>query len=260
MSIVTIKEVKGLVTCSEDGSAEHVFNVKNATDAKLIIRTQVLIHAPAKADWLTINAPDEMNLDPDMVTQIPIHIAVPDDCKPGKYSYRLRVYDPDNPGERFSEADAVYFEVPGKQPVPEPEVEKEEKKKSWILPVVIALAAIVIAGVVIWAVRPKSEVVVAVPPLVGKRLDLALEKFGEDFVFNAANMKKLWKGNHNVGKVVAQAPAGGQKVSKHTEIILTVGKSRSGIFILPEVMLNLEKINPKAFKTIQKMPQPGNPN
>ena len=35
MSIVTIKEVKGMVTCADNGTAEQVFNVKNATNKSI---------------------------------------------------------------------------------------------------------------------------------------------------------------------------------------------------------------------------------
>lgn len=155
MSIVTIKEVKGMVTCADDGTAEHVFNVKNATNKPLKIGMQLSMSEPVQEDWVKLEEPTEHTLGVETMTQVSVKIQVPADCPPGKYSYRLRVFDPDQPGEVYTDGDPVYFEVPAKKA---PVVEKDEtspKKFKWWIPAAIA-AAVVVVGVVVWLVWPSG--------------------------------------------------------------------------------------------------------
>ena len=101
MNIVTIKEVKGVVTCADDGTAEHVFNVKNATDKALKVGMHLSIDDPTNEEWLKIDGATEHELDVETMTQVSVKIQVPSDGAPGKYSYRLRVFDPDSSGGKL---------------------------------------------------------------------------------------------------------------------------------------------------------------
>jgi len=155
MNIVTIKEVKGMVTCGEDGTAEHVFNVKNATDTALTIGLQLSVDDLTSDGWLAIEGAAEQELAVETMTQVAVKIRVPAESSPGKYSYRLRVFDPDMPGENFTDGDPVYFEVPERKAKPEPQVEKEGPKPWWRIPAAIA-AAVIVAGVVVWLLWPSG--------------------------------------------------------------------------------------------------------
>jgi len=177
MSIVTIKEVKGMVTCADNGTAEQVFNVKNATNKALKIGMQLSMSEPVHEEWLKIEEPTEHQLDVETMTQVSVKIQVPADCAPGKYGYRLRVFDPDQPGEIYTDGDTVYFEVPEKKA---PVVEKADtgpKKFKWWIPAAIA-AAVVVIGVVVWLVWPSG---VKLPDFTQKEWNQAnAEKFLED--------------------------------------------------------------------------------
>ncbi|MEJ2169259.1 MAG: hypothetical protein P8X90_27430 [Desulfobacterales bacterium] len=146
MRIVTIKEVKGVVDCSEDGTAEHVFNVKNATNKALKVGMQLSASEPARKEWLRIEGLAEHTLDVEAMTQVTVKIKVPSDCAPGKYSYRLRVFDPVDPGEMYTDGDPVFFKVSKK----EEEVVKQDptsKPLKWWIPVTIALGVVLVAGI-----------------------------------------------------------------------------------------------------------------
>lgn len=149
MSIVTIKEVKGVVKCDEDGRAEQVFNIKNATNKTIKIGMRLSMSKPVSEEWVQVDGPTEHVLNVEQMTQVSVKIQVPPDCNPGKYSYRLRVFDPDQPGEVFTDGDPVYFEVPVK--TDEVVIKDDDSKKpfKWWIPAAIA-AALVVIGVVVW--------------------------------------------------------------------------------------------------------------
>jgi hypothetical protein len=149
MSIVTIKEVKGVVICTEDGRAEQVFNVKNATNKPIKVGMKLSMSEPVSEEWLQIDGPTEHVLNVDQMTQVSVKIQVPPDCNPGKYNYRLRVFDPDQPGEVYMDGDPVYFEVPVKTDKIVIKDDDGKKPFKWWIPAAIA-AALVVIGVVVW--------------------------------------------------------------------------------------------------------------
>jgi|GEM_PF-5809105 len=220
MSIVSIKEVKGVVKCGKDGRAAHVFNVKNSMETRIRISTQVAANAPAETAWLTIEGEPERDLDPDTMTQVVVNIEVPDGCKPGKYSYRLRVFDPDNPGEKFVDGENVYFEVEEKTPVPPP----VEKKKRWIPYAAAGIVLVVVIGVATWMF--KGEAKVEVPQLEKSSLFNALQKINTSrLAFNAETglFTRRVGNSREIGVVLEQQPKAGASVPEKTEVKLWVG-------------------------------------
>jgi hypothetical protein len=144
MSIVTIKEVQNLVSCAENGVAEHVFSVKNSLAESLEIKAQLIADPPTELDWMEVADAGIRKLEQNTVTQFTVKVLVPKDCAAGKYSYRLRIYDPSAPGEKFTEGDKVYFEVPERKVIETP---APPPKRKWWIPVTIAL--LVLIGVVV---------------------------------------------------------------------------------------------------------------
>ena len=153
MSIVTIQEVKGVVRCAENGTAEHFFNVKNATDKMLRVGMHLSTYEPVGDEWLQVEGPAEQFLDLEQMTQVTVKIKVPPDTKPGKYSYRLRIFDPDNPGEIYTDGDPVYFEVPEKKKEVVPEKESQGAFKWWIPAVA---GAVIVIGLIAWWMWPSG--------------------------------------------------------------------------------------------------------
>ncbi len=151
-SFVTIKELKGVVTCGEDGAGEHVFNVKNITDGPLHVGAEVVVEKPLQNEWFEDIA--EFDLEEDTVTQVSAKFKVPTDgCEPGKYSYRLRVFDPDEPGVKFTAGEPVHFEVPA--PATAPPV--STKKFNWWIPAGIGAALLLVIGIVLAIVLSSGE-------------------------------------------------------------------------------------------------------
>ncbi len=222
MSIVSIKEVKGLVSCAEDGSAAHVFNVKNSTEGSIRIGTQIAPTAPAEASWLSVEGDAERDLDPDTMTQYVVNIQVPEGCKPGKYSYRLRVFDPDNPGENYVDGESVYFEVKKKEPVVVPNGGGTDRR--WILWVVAAVAVVAVIGIAVKMLTGKTEV--EVPQVEESSLFSALQKINNSgLTFNAETglFTRRVTDAGKVGVVLEQQPQAGASVPEKSEMKLWVG-------------------------------------
>jgi hypothetical protein len=217
MSIVTIKEVKGVVTCGKDGKAEHVFNVKNNTDKTLKIGMQLAMSEPVNEEWLKIEEPTERVLDVEQITQITVKVQVPPDCEPGKYSYRLRVFDPDQPGEVYTDGDPVYFEVPEEEK--EIVTDDKGKKIKWWIPAAI-LAAVFIIGVVIWQVLPKK---VELPDFTQQEWTHAsaeafLTTNGLSYTFELQKDPNPGSGQ----EILSQTPDPGTKLKKGESVALTI--------------------------------------
>jgi hypothetical protein len=219
MSIVTIKEVKGMVTCADNGTAEHVFNVKNATNKALKIGMQLSMSEPVHEEWLKIEEPTEHSLDVETMTQVSVKIQVPPDCAPGKYGYRLRVFDPDQPGEIYTDGDMVYFEVPEKKAAVVEKAETGPKKFKWWIPAAIA-AAVVVIGVVIWLVMSAG---VKLPDFTQKEWTQAkAEKFLED---NKLKYTLQLKSDPNPGseqEILGQVPPPDTKAKEGDNVTLQI--------------------------------------
>ena len=175
-SIVTIDAPDKVVTCDAEGKTQHVFNVKNTSDRALTIGAKVLVGAPTQQEWLHVEAPAEQELAVNVLTQIPVRIQVPVDCKAGRYTYRLLVYSVRKAGEEFTEGEAVAFEVTERAaeapPPPTP-------RCRWCIPVAIFAAVLVIGGVLAWAFWPEGK-----PEIVSFVADPASVTAGEKTTLN----------------------------------------------------------------------------
>ncbi len=218
MRIFTIKEVKGVVKCDEGGKAEHVFNVKNASDKSLKAGIKLSISEPVKEEWLQIDGPTEHILNVDQMTQITVKIQVPPGCKPGQYSYRLRVFDPDQPGEIFTEGESVFFEVPPeKEDIVIPD--GGETKKKWWIPAAI-VAALVVIGLIVWQVLPKK---LEMPDFTQQEwTQAAAEKFLEDNHLKFSVELHPDPDPMAQRQILAQVPPPGTKLEKDEKIILKI--------------------------------------
>ncbi len=218
MSIVTIKEVKGVVKCNEDGAAEHVFNVKNATDKMLKIGMHLFASEPVKEEWLQIDGPTEYALNVEQMTQVSVKIQVPPDCKPGKYSYHLRVFDPDQPGNVYAKGDSVYFEVPLKKD-DDIKVNIVTPKKKWWIPVAITVGVIII-GLVVWQILPKKF---EMPDFTQEEwTQEKAEKFLEDNKITYFLELQSDPDPMSGRQILGQTPPAGSKIKKEENVTLKI--------------------------------------
>jgi hypothetical protein len=238
MSIVTIKEVKGVVKCAEDGTAEHVFNVKNITDKTLKVAMQLSMSESIGEDWLQIDGSTEHVLDVEQMTQVTVKIQVPTDCEPGRYHYRLRVFDPDQPGEVYTNGDPVYFEVPEKVYEVAATEDKGKKPFKWWIPAAIA-TAIVVIGVVVWLFMPKKDELVQMPRLVDLSFSVALQRISsQGLSFNVdEDLKTVRVGDEaRHEKVIDQDPNEDDLVAKQSSVKLTVGRFANNRFEIKDAL------------------------
>jgi hypothetical protein len=238
MSIVTIKEVKGVVKCAEDGSAEHVFNVKNITNKTIKVAMHLAISEQISEDWLQIDGSTENVLDIEQMTQVTVKIQVPPDCEPGRYSYRLRVFDPDQPGEVYTDGDPVYFEVLKKDDeIVTPR--DNDKPFKWWIPAAVA-AAVVIIGVVVWLFMPKEDELVKMPKLTDLSFSVALQRISsQGLSFNVDQDLKTVRvadeARHE--KIINQDPNEGDLVAKKSPVKLTVGRFADRRFEIKDAII-----------------------
>lgn len=237
MKIVTIKEVKGVVTCADDGTAEHVFNVQNATDKALKVGMQLSLDESTRQEWLEIDGSTEHELDVETMTQVSVKIQVPSDGAPGKYSYRLRVFDPDSPGENYTDGDPVYFEVPAKKEAVKPKKETGGKSFKWWIPVSIA-AGVIVIGLVIWLVIPSKAPDIKAPMLKGLSFSAALQRISSSGLsFNDKTDLKIQSvrqaNQHEI--VLNQSPQPGQPVPQNSAVKITVGRLAQKKFVIKQL-------------------------
>ena len=136
MNIVTIKEVKSVVQCADDGTTEHVFNVKNTTDSALKVGLQISTSEPTETEWLSIDGPAEREFEVETMTQISVKIQAP--------------------GERFTDGETVYFEVSDKAVEPAPKPPK--KKVKWWIAAAVAAGVILVVAILFLILNSGPEV------------------------------------------------------------------------------------------------------
>jgi hypothetical protein len=202
------------------------------------IGTQIAVDEPTNSSWLSIEGDTERDLDPDTMTQFVVNIQVPENCPSGKYSYRLRVFDPENPGERFVDGEKVFFEVKKEKPVPPP---SPGPKRHWILYAAAALVAVAVIGIAIVMFTGKTEV--KVPTLEEMTLYDALKEINSSklkFHAETGLLERTVTSAEEHGKVVDQDPKENTMVPENTEVKIWVG-TRTRIKVIDLLTVNQQK-------------------
>ncbi|MCP8688867.1 PASTA domain-containing protein [Marinobacterium sedimentorum] len=215
-SIVTIDAPDKVVSCDEKGAAQQLFNVRNISGHPITVGAKVLVDKATQANWLRIEAPAELEMGDNVLTQIPVRIQVPADCEPGRYSYRLLVYSARKSGEEFTEGETVAIEVPAKK-APPPSAPPKPSYTKWIA---VLVAILLIGGAVTWYFLPKS---VDVPDVVGIPLDQAravLEDAGLGVSMPVASKAS----REAPDSVLEQMPVAGSEVEKGSAVQLTIAE------------------------------------
>ena len=140
-SIVTITAVDELVAVDKDGTAQHVFTIRNDTGAPVQIGIQALVDTPVSEEWVTVDKP-ERELGENDADQVTVSLKVPADLEEGRYTYRIRVYSIKQPGEAFSEGEPVVFELT--RAVEEKKEPENNAKCGWCIPVAIAVGVLIL--------------------------------------------------------------------------------------------------------------------
>lgn len=253
-SIVTITAVDEIVKVGSDGAAQHVFTIRNDTGAPIKVGIQVLADEPVSSDWLSVDEP-ERELDENAADQVTVSVNAPPDLAPGRYAYRIRVYSIKQPGEEFTEGEQVAFEVAEKARAPVEVV--ETKKCGWCIPAAI-VAAVLVLGVGGYFVydkfvdnKPVAKMI-AVKDYHNWQLTSAINDLvKKGLVFDAENLKTVWKDAKSVSRVIDQQPKPGEKVLPHTSVAFTVGKDKSGYILNLQQAKVLKLANPKIFMQIK---------
>ncbi len=253
-SIVTITAVDEIVTVGSDGTAQHVFTIRNDTGAPIKVGIQVLADEPVSSDWLSVDQP-ERELDENSADQVTVSVNAPASLGPGRYAYRIRVYSIKQPGEEFTEGEKVAFEVEGKTQAP---VEAAAPKKcGWCIPAAIVAAVLVlgVGGYFIYdKLVPDKPVakMIEVTDYNNWQLTSAINDLvKKGLVFDAENLKSVWKDAKSVSKVIDQQPKAGEKVKPNTPVAFTVGKDKSGYILNLQQAKILKLANPQIFMQIK---------
>ncbi|HKQ72320.1 MAG TPA: PASTA domain-containing protein [Blastocatellia bacterium] len=141
-----------------EGKGEASYTVTNSSTRPIRGQLKVKALGSTKAEWLSIGGETERNFAPNATQQVAVKIYVPPGTPAGKYSFRLDVVSVANPDDDFSEGPEALFEVKATDIPP--------TKFPWLI-IVIAIAVVVVGGVVAWVLlKPKM---VNVPNVVSKK-------------------------------------------------------------------------------------------
>src|SRR5262245_45050431 len=162
---IEMKRVFAITTANETarldsgGKGEVAFTVTNSATRPIRGQLRIKPLDSTKADWLSIAGETERDFSLNATQQVAVKISVPAGTTAGKYSFRLDAVSVANPDEDYTEGPTVAIEV-----------QASEKPKSafpwWII--IVAVAVVVIGGVVAWVLlRPKM---VDVPNVLTKTI------------------------------------------------------------------------------------------
>jgi beta-lactam-binding protein with PASTA domain len=216
MPFATITSVAGAekVTCQAGQSMDCAFTVTSESRGPIRISLQVLAEAATKKEWLKVVGAHERDLPASGNEPVTVRISVPADAEPGKYPFRLRAYDPDDP-EQSAESPAVAAEVP--TPVVKPPVtQTPEKHFPWWI-VAVAAVVLVIGGGVTWYLLSGPKV----PALKDMRLDAAVDQL-EKAGLQAGDVTEQVTGSADAGVVLDQSPEPGAEAEKGSKVDLTI--------------------------------------
>jgi beta-lactam-binding protein with PASTA domain len=216
MPFATITTVAGAekVTCQAGQSMDCAFTVTSESRGPIRISLQVLAEAATKKEWLKVVGAHERDLPASGNEPVTVRISVPADAEPGKYPFRLRAYDPDDP-EQSAESPAVAAEVP--TPVVKPPVtQTPEKHFPWWI-VAVAAVVLVIGGGVTWYLLSGPKV----PALKDMRLDAAVDQL-EKAGLQAGDVTEQVTGSADAGVVLDQSPEPGAEAEKGSKVDLTI--------------------------------------
>lgn len=250
-SIVTITTVDEIVTVGNDGTAQHVFTIRNDTGAPVRVGIQTVVDAPVSKEWISVDKP-ERELGENDADQVSVTVKAPGDLAAGRYTYRIRVYSVKQPGEAFTEGESVAFEIAGKVEE-KPEPVKEKKKCGWCIPVAIVVAVLVLGagGYFVYENFNKGELI-EVTDYSGWQLNKAITNIVKvGLTFSAVDLKSKWIDAKSVSKVVDQSPKPEELVKPDTPVSLTVGEDKRGYIFTPLQAKTMQKANPKVFLQIK---------
>ncbi|WP_457666904.1 PASTA domain-containing protein [Thiolapillus sp.] len=251
-SIVTITAVDEIVAVGADGVAKHVFTIRNDTGAPIKVGIQVLADDPVDNEWIAVDQP-ERELGENAADQVTVSVKPPTDMAAGRYTYRIRVYSIKQPGEAYTEGEKVAFEI--KEKAKAVVQEAPHRKCGWCVPAAIVAAVLVLggAGYIVYDKFFTPDDTIPMKGYTGWRLVDAIKDLNaKGLVFDAANLKTVWKDANSVSKVIDQKPLKDEKVKPGTPVTFTVGKSKTGFIFNAQEVKILKMKNPQILMQIKK--------
>ena len=238
------------------GHTEAVFTVTNITTRPVRGMARPKALQSAKADWLKVTGPTEMDFPPGGTQQITVSFDGPPPAAPPatpaaaeQYSFRLDVASAMNPDEDFTEGPEVKVQFPAApkaEPGPKPGFPK------WIF---IPIAALLLIGVGLGLYFALRKTTVAVPNVVGMTLDEA------NSTLSSAKLTPIEKevqitGTVPAGQVISQEPAADTQVDKNSEVLLITEGEEPKVEV-PDVVKRLvadakTRITEKGLSVVEK--------
>lgn len=220
--VFTITAADNSVSLKKDGSGEITFTVSNVTARPIRGRVKLVALESAKPEWLSIAGESERDFSPGATHQVTVKIAVPSNTPPAMCSFRVDAENIANKDEEYDEGPSVAFKV---------EEQKKEAKAFplWIIPVIVGV--LVIIGVVVYLIIPKS---VEVPSVTGVPVTEARDRLA-DAGLVATESEEAAK-DVEAGQVIRQDPEPGAKIARGSEVALFVAAAPPGKVQVPNVV------------------------
>ena len=97
--------------------------------------------------WVSIGVPVERELSEQAAEEYTVEIRVPEDVKPGKYSFYLLLYSVENPNLDYSQSELINVVIPEPEKEPEPPTPKPGRKWwLWLIIAMIVIISMLVAG------------------------------------------------------------------------------------------------------------------
>lgn len=133
-------------------------------------------------------------------------------------------------------ATAMQPATPGSMPVMEPQPDQRRSRTGWFLAAMVVLLALVAGGLFWWANGLSGDV--EVPPLVGETRDDAVRQLESRGL--VADIAEEPNAEVDAGRVAAQNPEAGEKLSEGDSVRLTVSTGRETVEV-PDVVGRTEQ-------------------
>lgn len=184
------------VQADAQGRAAVAYTITNNKPSPARGRVRIVPRSSSKEDWFGVDGEGERDFRGNEAHQFTVRALIPPQTLAGTYSFRLDAANVANPQEDFSEGETVAVEW---KPLPP---QQERQWPSWLIPVIAALAVLIVGGVVWYIVsqmaseEPKPERFVLKPSKQPTDLQEGVQERPRGIVF-AANGRWLAIAGHN---------------------------------------------------------------
>lgn len=229
MSSFAITAVSQSVNIDQNGAGAASFTVTNNTGDSLTASAKIKVLENGDESWFEIEGNQEREFSISDTQQYAVKVNIPEKLVATTCKIRLDVFSVENPDEIYAEGPAVEFKA------------TDEKKEDdtvppfpWWIVAVSAVAVVIGAGIIWWAMTPNTVIV----PNVVQQTEADAKKLLKEAGLTMQSTSKLTVKRTDVGKVLAQTPDAETEIEKNGMVNIELG--RLGVKVPVVINMKLE--------------------